>query len=1139
MAQPTAESIFHEARKISGPERAAYLKGACGNDLALRSKVEALLAADEAAGSFLKTAEHTLEQIGGEAARATPSEKPGEQIGRYKLLEQIGEGGFGSVWAAEQKEPVKRRVALKIIKLGMDTRQVIARFEAERQALAMMEHPNIAKVLDAGATEAGRPYFVMELVKGVPILDYCDREKLDTKGRLDLFMKVCHAIQHAHQKGIIHRDIKPSNVMITLHDGVPVPKVIDFGIAKATNQELTEKTIYTQHQQMIGTPAYMSPEQAEMSGLDIDTRSDVYSLGVLLYELLTGTTPFDSQSLMEAGFAEMMRIIREVEPHKPSTRLSSLGQTGTRTAQQRHVADVAKLGMLLRGDLDWIVMKCLEKDRTRRYETANGLAADIQRHLSDEPVVAGPPSASYKLRKFMKRNRGQVIAAGVVAAVLVLGIVGTSGGMAWALSEKDRADTEAANASLAAAAETEARLDAQANEKKAVEEAERAERELARAAEIKRLITEMLQSISPEQALGADTTLLRGILDDAAERLATDQITDELISAELHFVIGNVYHSIGLYEHAEEHLARAVDLRTRVLGEEHPDTLYAAEDLGTLFADQGRFTEAEALFQGTLNTRKRVLGEEHAATLSSLNNVATVYTQQGRFAEAEPLHRDLLALKRRLLGPDHAQTRASLFNLANVYQLMDRYDEAESLYREVLEINRRVLGEEHPDTLDVIQNLAALYLKQGRFAEAEPLQVQSLEIQKRILGDEHPNTMRGLSNLGNFYSGQGRFAEAEPLLEEALELQTRLLGEEHPATLSTMKYIANMRMAQGREAESEEMFLRLLETQRRVLGDESDDTLFTISMLAILYDERGQYEEAERMYRQTLAIQRRRLGDEHRDTLGTMTNLGNLYNSMRRYEDAIEMLSTSLPIKRRVLGVQHPWTRYAMRGLADAYKALGRYDEAEQMTRQILDLQRRFMGEEHPETLGTITNLGLLYNLMGRYDEAVEMFTTSLPIKRRVLGPEHPWTGIAMQGLATAYDHLDRHDDALPLWRELLELQTARAGSPDADAMTLNGAAWTLLTHGIEELREPERALGYAERACALEEAANGANLWAYLDTLALAQHLTSDTASAVQTQQRAIARMPSPDADPEMAARLAEYEAALAEQAESVGDDP
>ncbi len=429
----SAAEIFHEAREMAPEKREGYLVGACGKDLALRSKVEALLKADAEAGNFMAS------PTAGAAAQpeaALSQEQPGGQIGRYKLLEQIGEGGMGTIWLAEQREPVKRRVALKIIKLGMDTKQVIARFEAERQALALMDHPNIAKVLDAGSTETGRPYFVMEYIRGVPILEYCDTARLDMRARLELFTSVCHAIQHAHQKGIIHRDIKPSNVLVTLHDGVPVPKVIDFGIAKATNSELTEKTLFTEHRQMIGTPAYMSPEQAEMSGLDIDTRSDIYSLGVLLYELLTGTTPFDAKALFESGYNEMLRAIREDEPHKPSTRVSSLGDTGTRTAQQRRV-ELKKLGLLLRGDLDWIVMKCLEKDRTRRYETANGLAADIGRHLDDQPVSAGAPSAGYKLRKFARRNRLQLIAAGSVLTALLLATVGTS----WGLVEQSRART--------------------------------------------------------------------------------------------------------------------------------------------------------------------------------------------------------------------------------------------------------------------------------------------------------------------------------------------------------------------------------------------------------------------------------------------------------------------------------------------------------------------------------------------------------------------------------------------------------------------------------------------------------------------------------------------------------------------------
>jgi serine/threonine protein kinase len=411
-------SVFIEAlEKTNAAERAAYLDAVCGRDAGLRARIEKLLAAHEAAGGILDRPAMTEEATG---PYRPITEGPGTVISPYKLLQKIGEGGFGVVYMAEQTQPVRRMVALKIIKPGMDTAQVIARFEAERQALALMDHPHIAKVFDAGATDSGRPYFVMELVKGVPITAFCDQNHLAPEVRLRLFLDVCHAIQHAHHKGVIHRDIKPSNVMVTLHDGVPVVKVIDFGVAKATVQPLTERTLFTAYCQMIGTPAYMSPEQAEMSGLDIDTRSDVYSLGVLLYELLTGTTPLEGKRLRAAGYAEMQRLIREEEAPRPSTRLSSLGDSATVMAGNRGL-DVRRLVQLLAGDLDWVVMKALEKDRNRRYSTPGNFAEDVERYLRREAILARPPSAVYKLRKFAQRNRAAVLTAAAVAAALLAG----------------------------------------------------------------------------------------------------------------------------------------------------------------------------------------------------------------------------------------------------------------------------------------------------------------------------------------------------------------------------------------------------------------------------------------------------------------------------------------------------------------------------------------------------------------------------------------------------------------------------------------------------------------------------------------------------------------------------------------------
>jgi serine/threonine protein kinase len=430
------EGIFMAALEVSDPaQRVAFLERASAGDERLRIAVENMLSAQTNAEKFFALGREAVDASARSMAGATTQsdaqmapkteiedEHIGQRVGRYKLLQRLGEGGCGVVYMAEQEEPVRRRVALKIIKLGMDTKSVIARFEAERQALAMMDHPNIARALDAGATETGRPYFVMELVRGYKLTEYCDQSKLDTRQRLDLFVQVCNAIQHAHQKGIIHRDIKPSNILVTLHDGKPVPKVIDFGIAKAIEGKLTEKTLFTAYEQFIGTPAYMSPEQAEMSGLDVDTRSDIYSLGVLLYELLTGKTPFDQKELLQSGLIEMRRKLKEDEPKRPSSILTTLHGTELRATMERRQIELPRLVSLLKGDLDWIVMKALEKDRTRRYETVNGLALDVSRYLNNELVAARPPSRTYRFQKLVRRNRALVLSSVAVALALIIGL---------------------------------------------------------------------------------------------------------------------------------------------------------------------------------------------------------------------------------------------------------------------------------------------------------------------------------------------------------------------------------------------------------------------------------------------------------------------------------------------------------------------------------------------------------------------------------------------------------------------------------------------------------------------------------------------------------------------------------------------
>jgi serine/threonine protein kinase/tetratricopeptide (TPR) repeat protein len=684
------KTIFHEAlERPDGPERGAYLDEACRGDAGLRAQVEALLGDHGRIGRFLGAATGLVgspaETVGdrngdpqpddttqaettdgGTAAPAWPgAEGPGAVIGPYKLLQSIGEGGMGTVYMAEQTRPVKRTVALKLIKLGLDSRQVLARFEAERQALALMDHPHIARVLEAGATGHGRPYFVMELVKGIPITSFCDERRLTVRERLELAIPVCQAVQHAHQKGVIHRDLKPSNVLVALYDGKPVPKIIDFGVAKATGPRLTDHTMFTEFGAVVGTLEYMSPEQAELNQLDIDTRSDIYSLGVLLYELLAGTTPLDRNRLKAAGFHEVLRVIREDESQRPSLRLSTTEELPSIAARRN--TEPRKLSGLVRGELDWIVMKALEKDRTRRYETANGLASDLRRYLDDEPVQACPPSAAYRFRKLARRNRAAVLTAAAVATALLVGAAAAT----WQAVRATRAEA----AALAALEDKRQALAAEAGQRRIATSNEQTA--LAREAETEAVLDfvegKVFAAARPEGQDGGlgNTVTLRKAVEAALPFVEKSFTAQPLIEARLRMTLGSSFAYLGEAKIAAEQYQAARKIYTSLRGPDHPDTLKSMNDLANSYTDLGRYAEALELHEETLALRKAKLGPDHPDTLKSMSNLADSHASFGRAVgrafDAHKLREETLVLQKARLGLYHPDTLKSMSDLAASY----------------------------------------------------------------------------------------------------------------------------------------------------------------------------------------------------------------------------------------------------------------------------------------------------------------------------------------------------------------------------------------------------------------------------------------------------------------------------------------
>lgn len=751
----------------------------------------------------------TLDTAAGAAQAKSASGKDTGRIGPYLLIRKLGEGGMGQVWLAEQTAPVKRHVALKLIKGGMYDSAVMQRFESERQSLAVMNHPAIAKVFDAGSTLDGQPYFVMEYVDGPPVTRYCDNKKLKVRERLQLFIKVCEGVQHAHQKAIIHRDLKPSNVLVVEVDGKPVPRIIDFGIAKAISAEAgSEQTMFTQAGALIGTPGFMSPEQADPNVLDVDTRTDVYSLGVILYVLLTGSAPFDPDQWKKKPLDEVLRNLREEDPPSPSTKLREEKDTVTASAEKRGT-EPAQLVSLLKGDLDWITMKAMERDRARRYGTPAELAADIERYLENRPVVARPASRRYRLKKYIQRHRVGVAAALVLGLTLVAFAVAQAVELRRITRERDRADR------------------------------------------IAQIMAGMFKVSDPNEARGNSITA-REILDKASKEINTSLAKDPELQAQMMDTMAHVYINLGVFSQAEPLAEQAVAVGRRAVGTANKATLNSMSLLSFLLMREGKYGEAEKLLREAIEGQRRVFGPKDVSTLVSQRFLASTLEAEGRYAEADKIERETLDTAKRSLGPEHWETLLSMNVMANILDDEGRLAEAEKLYRETAEIQRRTLGADHPDTLTSMSNLGAVLKEEGQLQEAEKIQRETLEARIRVLGADHPDTLAVKSNLANTLNAGGRNAEAEKLYRDTLEADRRVLGPDNPDTVNTQTNLADNLHEQGRNPEAVKLDREALDSYRRTLGPDHPETLKTMGDLARILSFDGKFDEAKKLYGELL-----------------------------------------------------------------------------------------------------------------------------------------------------------------------------------------------------------------------------------------------------------------------------------------------
>ncbi|MBK8167740.1 MAG: serine/threonine protein kinase [bacterium] len=928
----------------------------------------------------------------GPSAAARGDDEVGAVFGPYRLVKRIGQGGMGDVFEAEQSEPIRRRVALKVIKQGMDTRAVVARFDAERQALALMDHPCIAKVYDAGATDRGRPYFVMEYVEGEPINDYCNWRKLPTRARLELFVRVCEGVQHAHQKAVIHRDLKPSNILVAEVDGRPVPKIIDFGVAKATTQRLTEMTMFTEMGQLIGTPEYMSPEQAAGGDDDIDTRTDVYALGVVLYELLAGALPFESGELRKAGYDAIRRLIIEKTPSRPSTRFSSLGGQATAVALAHGTAP-QRLRSELRGDLDWITMKALEKDRDRRYETANGLAADVRRHLKNEPVTAGPPSTSYRLGKLVRRNRGAVATGSALVLMLAVLAVSMSVQAGRLARERDRTAVQAAKA------------------EKTTE-----------------FLQSMLGGISPATARGRDTKLLEEILLNTDRRTRTELAGQPEVEAAIRGTLGQTYTAIGKFPEALANLQVADSLQSALLGADAAATLTTRRSLGNALHLAGRHPEAEAQLRAVIAAAQAARGPDDAVALRAMVDLSDLFIRTGKLKESLELGEAAVAAYGRRAGaarqeaPQDAPQDALRAKVALAFALAnaERYARADTLLNEAIAGYVAAFGADHPLALNARGTLAIIQQYTQQPEAALKTFEEVIADATRVYGADHPETIKARSNLAFLYIKLGRLDEAEATHRELVAATTRIYGADNAETIVSRQNLGNTLLAQGRHAEAEAYLDDLLVTCRRVLGPDHRRTLAVMGLLASLYDQQRRFPEAAAMLGRIARDSEGNLGETHAVVVINYYNWAAKLQDMGDNRAAEPVYRSALDKHQRGDGTDKPYVAAILNGLGRAVAANGKATSgdaaaADSLLASGLAMRERMFGPVHAEVAYSLATIGEVLHLRGDHQGAVTRLRACVAMRDSLMAPDDWMLASTRSELARCLVETGKNTEAIPL----------------------------------------------------------------------------------------------------------------------------